>query len=262
MPDVYEKMWIPQDYLGEYYSGDYVTDDERAIFKFILEHLSKGQIIDRAIDFGSGCTLHHAMSLIPYVKELHLADYLQSNLDQVQTWLDNRSDSHNWDVYFRGVLALEKDLNVDDISITDLDRRKQELRTKITNLKLGNIYNSHPLSDASTYDLVASFYCAESITSTKDEWKNAIVNLFKLVAPGGTLLISALRNCHSYRVIDTKFSVAPVDETDLEAILLEHNFDPDSIEIRPVAVADSTDSGFDGICLVKAVKLPTLGFYG
>ena len=252
MADIYEQLWNPQEYLSQYYSGNYVADDEKANFEFMVTWLKQSQrIYERGIDFGCGCTLHHVMPLVPYVGEIHLADYLPENLVELQKWLDNKPEAHNWDTYFREVLALEGN---QDISANDLALRKQQLRRKITALKLGNIRNSQPLPDDSTYDLVVSFYCLEAVTSSKAEWRTLMSNLGRLVAPGGTLFLSAIRKCQFYTVMEKKFPVAAMNETDFTAVLTENGFDPAHTEIQVIQIADWAEQGFDSICIVKAEK--------
>ncbi len=38
-----------------------------------------------------------------------MADYLPDNLEQIQLWLDNHPDAHNWDVHIKTALELEGD---------------------------------------------------------------------------------------------------------------------------------------------------------
>jgi SAM-dependent methyltransferase len=253
MGDIYEQLWSAQEYLRQYYTTDYVADDERANFEVMIAWLQQSQrVYQRCLDFGCGCTLHHVMPLVPYVEEIHLADYLPENLVEIQKWLDDRPDAHNWDVYLREVLALENDQSS---QADDLSSRKQELRNKITTLKLGNVLREHPLSDTSTYDLVTSFYCVEAVTSSKEEWRLLMSNLCRLVAPGGSLFLSVMRNCQFYKVMENRFPVAPVDKADLIDVLLENKFEPSQTEVQVVQIQEWADQGFDGICIVKAQKL-------
>ncbi|GAB4384276.1 MAG: hypothetical protein Kow00121_47520 [Elainellaceae cyanobacterium] len=253
MNDLYQQLWSPQEYLSQYYSTDYITDDEKAIFKFIVGWLKQSQkTFNCSIDFGCGCTLHHVMPLLSYVKEIHMADYLPENLKEIRKWLDKEATAHSWDVYLHGVLEVEWGQQVSE---SEVKRLKQELSHKITKLKLGDIRLRHPLNDGSTYDLVTSFYCAEAVTSSRVEWQDLISNLCQLVATGGTLLLSAVRNCHFYKVMDKQFPVAYINENDFKPILIQNGFDPNQIEVEVVRIAEWAEQGFDGICIVKAEKL-------
>lgn len=103
--DLYQKAWNPREYLRQYYSGDSISDDEQAVFAQLAEWFQEhGRVFDLALEFGCGPTLHHAAALIPHVKELHLADYLPENLNEIRLWLQDDPSSHNWDVYLKGIL--------------------------------------------------------------------------------------------------------------------------------------------------------------
>ncbi len=252
--DIYEQLWNPQDYLQQYYATSHVTEDENAIFQHVISSLQRSnKVFPRAIDFGCGPTVHHAIPLAPYVGELHLADYLPSNLNEIQKWLSGDTNAHSWDVYIKGLLEME---GSKDIQVCDIEQRKQLMKERITVLKQGDLRHAHPLKDGSVYDLVTSFYCADSATASKREWRIFMKNLFNLVAPGGTIVISALRNCRRYTAGEKCFPSANVNEKDLAALFSssDFNFDPRSTEISIISISEWMDEGFDSILIAKAQR--------
>ncbi len=247
---VYEQLWKPKAYLQQFYSTPYVSGDEQANFSFLSAGLKQmDRHFRQAIEVGCGPTLHHAMAVAPYVDELHLADYMAVNLDEIRLWLTDDTQQHNWDVYFRGLLAAE---GCDDPAT--LAKRKEDLRQRITALKTADVRRDHPLDDGSTYDLVLSFYCVEAVATSRDEWRLYLSNLCRLVAPSGVLFLSAVRQCHAYHVQNTTFLTACIDEGDFTAVLPELGFLPAKTEIRAVATADWSEQGFDGICCLRCQK--------
>ena len=249
---VYERLWIPKAYLQQFYSTAHVSGDEQANFRFLNAGLKQmDRLFDRAIEVGCGPTLHHAMAAAPYVDELHLADYMAANLDEIRLWLTGEAQQHDWDVYFRGLLDVE---GCDDPFT--LENRKEVLRQRITALKIADVRRNQPLDDGSTYDLVLSFYCVEAVATSRDEWRQCLSNLCRLVAPGGVLFLSAVRQCHAYHVQNTTFRTACIDEGDFASVLPELGFAPAKTEIRAVATADWSEQGFDGICCVRCEKNP------
>lgn len=247
---VYERLWNPKGYLQQYYSTSDVSDDEQANFRFLNAGLKQmDRHFHRAIEVGCGPTLHHAAAIVPYVDELHLADYMADNLDEIRLWLMGDAQQHDWDVYFRSLLADEGSDNPSALAI-----RKEVLRQRITALKFADVRRSHPLGDGSTYDLVLSYYCVEAVATSRDEWRQYLDNLCRLVAPGGILFLSAVRRCHAYHVLDTEFPTACVDEGDFAAVLPEFGFPSAKTEIQAVAVTDWSEEGFDSICCVRGEK--------
>lgn len=243
------KDWSAKDYLSQYYLTSEIPTDEREIFDFIYKKFKDlEQPFPLALEFGSGPTLHHAVSLVPFVEQLHLADYVPENLEESKRWLDNHQGAHNWDVYFEGILKLYGE------STEQIEDRKSLLRKKITKLMHGDLNSAQPLKEEAHYPLVASFYCADSATSSKSEWKKFMSNLFNLVAPGGTIIMSALRNCKGYKVGDRFFPSANVNEVDFEESLVFGGFRPESLDIATPEVREWKDEGFDSIVLASAVK--------
>ncbi len=254
--DIYEQFWNPKSYLRQYYSTPYVPDDEQANFRFLNGSLQQiDRHFHRAIDVGCGPTLHHAMAVVPYVDELHLADYMAANLDEIHLWLNGDAQQHDWDIYFRSLLA-EEGCN-DSLTLAN---RKEILRQRITALKLADIRRSHPLGDGSTYDLVMSFYCIEAVAASREEWVECIRNVSHLVAPGGVLFMTAMRNCNVYNVFDREFPVVPVSEDDFAQTLSLLGFDPAMIKIRIESVVEWSQEGFDSICCVQCEKNQTAQF--
>jgi hypothetical protein len=250
-PKLYETLWQPKEYLRQYYETPFVADDEQANFEFIMRHLRQsGKTFTRAIEVGCGPTLHHACSFVPYVEELHLADYLPDNLREIEKWLNQATDAHNWEIYLRGILELESD----SVSAADLQLRQQQLRDKITQLKQIDLRHSPSPENEAAYDLVFSYYCAEAITPSKTEWQTLMRHLCGLLAPGGTLYLTAMRHCKSYDVMDKCFPTACIDEFNLADVLKDNGFAPAKTDIQVVQIQEWAEQGFDSICLVRAEK--------
>ncbi|QDU02423.1 NNMT/PNMT/TEMT family protein [Gimesia chilikensis] len=253
--NLYQRQWNPRLYLDKYYSTPKLSSDEQAIFQFLFKSLnSDKRLYRRAIEFGCGPTVHHALALAPHVAEIHLADYLPENLAEIRTWLEYGADAHNWDLWLQRILELE---GRDDITHSEIRDRADELRRKVTALKLGDVQQNHPLGDGSRYDLVASFFCCEAVTPSKAEWCRLMRNLCRLLEPGGTLVLAAARRCRAYSVVDSRFPTAYVEECDFLKLLEHEGFDLDRTVVRAVAIApDWSDQGSQSICLVKSEAAP------
>jgi hypothetical protein len=104
-----------------------------------------------------------------------------------------------------------------------------------------------------TYDVVASNFCAESITDSLGEWEFFLQNIASLVKPGGTLIMTTLKGAMSYSVGSFKFPAVRIDETDLSRALMKAGFSPTSMTIRSVP-ADRPSRHYEGLMLATAVK--------
>ena len=77
--------WDAEGYLAHYYSG--LEPTEKATLHFLVKTLRREPPFERALEFGAGPTLHHALALAARTRELHLADLLPANLCALQRWL-------------------------------------------------------------------------------------------------------------------------------------------------------------------------------
>ena len=165
--------------------------------------------------FGTGPTLHHVFLAAPKASEIHLADYLPANLEEIERWRTRDPAAHDW----RAVRPLHTRMR----RTHGPDRRRRHAPR-----------GAHPLQDHATasrsthatrssldqrYATVISAYCADSATDDRATWETLMANITGLVGPGGLFITAALRRCRSYLVGDKRFPSANVDEHDLRRVL-------------------------------------------
>lgn len=245
----FTKDWKADDYLHQYFSGNKMNSDEAISLKYLVNFFKKTKKIFRqAIDVGSGPTLHQIIPLIPYVEELHLADFLPENLQKIKQWLNNDRGAHNWDTYIQYVIDLEG-------RGESVQERKTSMRKKITKLLPVDVYRHHPLGLPKTYPLVTSFFCADSVTKNKTDWKRCTTNIFTLAEPHGTIVLAALRNADSYQVLSRHFPSPHVNENDFKDLFENHGeFKPGTIDIQVMAVSERVADGYDSAILAKGER--------
>ena len=249
-PTIFDKKWKPEKYLEQYYQTKSIAEDELHIFNYMLSFLkSTNTKFDKVLEFGCGPTIHHTIPLATYANEIHMSDYMTSNLTAVRQWLDSSSKAFNWDVYIKGILKLELRR---DPSMADVDLRKKALRSKITQLTKGDLHLQKPLGKNIEYPLVTSFYCADSATNSTQQWREFMKHLSSLVQPGGWLLFSALRNTTHYQVLDHKFPSANISTKEIHNTLTQLNYK--FIDTIKVKILEWEEEGFDSIIIAKAMK--------
>jgi hypothetical protein len=91
--------WSPQEYLADYYR--FVEPDEIETIRFISQASMRLKVPANILVFGCGPTLHHVFPIAPYASEIHLADYLPGNLDQIRAWIEQRAPYHDWSAFVR-----------------------------------------------------------------------------------------------------------------------------------------------------------------
>lgn len=242
--------WEPRDYLRDYYS--YVEPDEKETISFLVEaskNIPQGSTI---LEFGSGPTLHHIFPVVPYVSEIHMADYVEKNLDELKKWVEKAPDMHSWKPFVAYTLECEGLKNPTDEQI---EQREEETRRKITKFMQADAGKTDPLGadTRGKYDVVYSCYCADSATGDKKTWDLYMKNIISLVSPGGFFVTTALRKATYYKVGERYFPSANVDEHDFErALRLDFSKGNTTIEIRELPEHEYL--GYTSILLAHAVK--------
>lgn len=245
---IFQKEWVPKEYLKTYYSE--VEPDEVDTIQFFVDSLKKTDHTGPVVFFGTGPTLHHIFLAAPRATEIHVVDYLPKNLEEIKKWVDKDEEAHNWKPFVEYTLRSEGNLSP---TPTEVEARENLVRNKITKYVQADAGNFNPLGDEyrESYSLVFSPYCADSATGDKNVWQKYMRNITSLVKPGGTFITAALRNCKSYQVGEKEFPGANINETDMERVLgmLDFSQGNTNIEYRELE-----GHGYSGIVLARAVK--------
>lgn len=241
--------WQPGSYLAEYYQE--VMPDERYAMEFLVESMRKMGDVPLALDFGCGPTVHHLLPMLPKVQEIHLAEYLEANLDEVNRWLRAQS-AHDWLPFSQETLRLEGVVTDENDALARA--REQQIRERVSAVLPGDAGDENPLGveKRASYPLVTSHYCAEGATSEKETWRRYMRNIAGLVAPGGTLILSACGAAKFYCVGERLFPCAGVTAQDVLAALQEDGFG--DIDLRVRLVPDHSEQGYGSVIFACGVK--------
>jgi hypothetical protein len=241
-------------YLDTYYIE--VNEDEPPISKFLSKQgkILKEQNLD-ALEIGCGPTVHHALSIAPYVKSLDLSEYLPENLEEIKKWKEKRSDAFSWSHYTK--MALEQDGM--EVTEENIKQREELLRSKIDGLYFCDVTKVPPVDNGKKYPLVLTFYCAEEIFTTHDKWETVIENMSTMISDGGYFIISSLRDTDQFMLGDPEgeyewLPCCKVTEESLRDGLIKAGFLPESIEIESFNTPGLVNWGIPGILIAKAQK--------
>ena len=250
-----------RDYLFTFYSHG-PTPDEAAVFDFLVCHYPRIKSQRCMIEVGCGPAIHHALPAVPFVSEIHMADYLEQNLEHIRAWKDGRSDASDW----RGFTALTLKLEGRSFDEEDIVLRECELRNKISSLLGCDLRQDSPLGHQVQYPVVGCFYCTEVVGCTdvtsagKEEWKRVMGRLSNLVAPAGYLFLSAVKESCFYALYspDGKTRRLPVTfltEQDFRDTLPALGFDMRETIVESRDFTGQEKEGLHGVILVVARKL-------
>ena len=198
------------------------------------------------LDFGSGPTIYSIISLGRNSREIHMSDYLQQNLAQVELWQQDSPQAFNWNPYLRRALQMETALNQNtsiesslDIPITDeqVQQRAVLLRKKISSIKQGNARDNNPVGaeGKELYEVVVSSFCLEGVAEDLTEWQKLLTNLTSTIKSGGLLVFATQIEADSYRIGEGYGTIVNLTEKDIVEALLERNFVADSIKTKELS---------------------------
>lgn len=240
-------------YLETYYLN--VNEDEPPIASFLLEKcktLPQGLC---ALEIGCGPTVHHALPIAPYVSSIDMADYLTDNLAEIKKWKEASSEAFSWHHYTRMVLEGEGIVVTDEI----INVRENLLREKMRHFYNCDVTKAPPLNVEILYPLVLTFYCAEEVGTTGESWETMMSNISMMVAPGGHLFLSALRDTSKYILGDPSgehewLPCAQVTEASLQQCLEKLGYLSETIDIRSIDTPGLVNMGIPGILTAAAKK--------
>ncbi len=248
----FDTDWMPQDYLTDYYSA--VEADERATIAFFVDAMRHAEPNEPILLFGVGPTLHHVFLTAGTAGEIHLAEYLPTNLREIERWLGGAPDAHDWRPFVEYTLECE---GVAARTEDEVRQREQLARSKVTTLLAGDARSTDPLGGfgSAPYGTVISAYCADSATADKVTWESYMRHIAGLVRPGGLFVTAALRHSTGYVVGGKTFPSASVDEVDLRRVL-EPGFDWNDGVLEVCDLSAHRSHGYTSILLARVRRRP------
>lgn len=246
------KDWAEFDpiaYLNEYYAD--LGDENRALLQFFVEAYRDVASNSRLLDFGGGPTIYPLIAAVNKVQEIHFCDYLESNLHEVQKWLQGEASAFDWHPFVSMTLELEKGR---PCSVAEIAQRETEIRTRVTQIVCCDAHLSPSIAGLQQiYDVIVTNFCAESATNDWGQWRLFMHNITSILKPGGKLILSALKGATYYSVGSKIFPAVSIVESDLTYALVDSGFEPKSIVISSVP-ADRPTRNYRGLMLAMAVK--------
>jgi NNMT/PNMT/TEMT family len=247
------RTWQADDYYQEYYGAD-VQPDEREAIRFQVEFLrSTGLTFSSAVEYGCGPTLGRAIAASHYVRSIHMADHLESNLDKVRQWALGDPNAGDWSAFTRYVLVCEGIAHPD---ATQTQAKEQLTRKRITEFLLTDAKQRYPLGRERIgfYDLLITGFCVDCISTSKVIWRKCMENVFTVLQGGGSFVVAALRRCKGYRVGERWFPACDIDRTDFERALFRSGADPTFLRIEERDLPSHDAQGYYGILLAAGRK--------
>lgn len=228
-----------QEYVARNYTNNILPEDEELI-RFATTYLQENvnlNSLNSTVDVGVGPNLYPSMMVAPYISdkgEICLIDPVKANRDYVTKQLQNMD---HWNEFNNFLSYLKPEIY------------KEDLTLKSVSVTEGDIFDL----PENNYDLVMSFFVAESITDDLDDVGAAIERLKNAVKPGGVLITGHALGSHGYFAgMLTSFPATPIDREYLEKAYANFN----NVEILTIShnVNYNPRKNYKGMAAVGVIK--------
>lgn len=220
----YEEDFDGNWYLDMFYSKLEGCEEEGDFLVFMLKTLHEifrtGSLTGKTLlDIGTGPTVHSVISACPYVREIYLSDYAETNRRILQDWLDGKREIGTELCKF--ILDLEN--NKYDQRVKD---RFTEIRHKIKAILPVDVMKRPPIEfkDPTSLDIIISSLCFEAASQTVTEYNQIVENVATLLSSGSQLIIVGVLEQTFYRVGDFKFQCLYINQSELQNVYETNGF--------------------------------------
>lgn len=236
----------PRKYIQEYYS---TLGTEN---KFLLEfyHESYKQVSPDAtlLEFGGGPTIYQLLSAGLKVKEIVFAEHLQQNRQEVAKWIRGDPDAIDWNDFIQYVLHLN---HADYHGLTP-ESTGQNIKPKITEIIECDAYLPDILAGYGkrTFDVVSSSFCLECVSTCEQTFVESLKKITGFVKENGLLMLTLLKNAHSYQIDNLSFPAFPVNEPYMSELLEQLGYSDINIQ----TVSAEHEQGYEGLMAMTGRK--------
>ncbi|MCB8836998.1 NNMT/PNMT/TEMT family class I SAM-dependent methyltransferase [Aurantimonas sp. VKM B-3413] len=229
------------EYYFQHYYGEPHRDDEdlvRFTCSAFKELMDKDQLLD-ILDVGTGPSLIPLMCASPLASKVTAWEYSESNIRWLRHELASAVPRPQWDHFWavaRATYAPEYRLPENPL---------ESLRGR-TEIRHGSIFDLPKRS----WDAATMFFCAESITGSRDEFRRACSHFAQAVKQDGLLVAAFLVGSSRYEVADRPFPILNVSDADIREV-----FEPLAADIQATTIGiveEEIRSGYSGMLFMTA----------
>jgi hypothetical protein len=197
----------------------------RRVSKFFVSALGDGPPVQRAIDVGAGTNLYPALLMLPWTKQILLADFSKSNVSWLHDQLDDQASPWRWHRFWREIQQAK--------GHGDVNGPRERLRESCV---------SEPghagVEQLSVFDLPKArwnlgtmFFVAESITEDPAEFRAAVAAFVGALTPDAPFAAAFMAGSDGYPVDGTRFPALPIKRDDVERDLTKLGVREPSVDL-------------------------------
>jgi hypothetical protein len=188
------QMYLKHNYLTLRGDDHFFIEEVRDFFsQFDLPAGATG------VDIGAGANLYPAFAMLPFVRRLTLLDYSSDNIRWlVQQTQSKRGFDETWEPFWEVFREQEAYKAIDDPRVALRQRAEP---------RYGDLFKYSPRE---RHDIGTMFFVAESITSSRPEFKKALECFMAALKPGAPFAAAFMENSAGYSVGEPFFPAVRV----------------------------------------------------
>jgi hypothetical protein len=234
-------MFSSHDYWRRNYSKLQAEDREiiRRVSHFFVSARAGRPPVQRAIDVGAGTNLYPALLMLPWTRQILLADFSKSNVLWLQDQLADNSPRWPWGRFWRKMR--------DGRGYADIKHPRERLRVACASQE-----GHAGIEQLSVFDLPKArwnmgtmFFVAESITEDPAEFRAAVASFIGALTPGAPFAAAFMAGSNGYPVDDTHFPALPIKPDDVERHLTTLGVREPSVEL--LATSHRVRDGYEAM---------------
>jgi NNMT/PNMT/TEMT family len=199
----------------DYWRHNYqkILPEDREIIQrvssFLIRALGGRPSVERAIDVGSGTNLYPALLMLPWVEQILLSDYSESNVRWLSRHVLDDDAPWTWEPFWRELRARE--------GYNRIAEPRKQLREACTDQRERPGIERLSVFDlpSEQWQLGTMFFVAESITTDPGEFAEAIGCFVGALKPGSPFAAAFMSGSEGYPVGSITFPAVPITEADI-----------------------------------------------
>ncbi|XP_063291906.1 nicotinamide N-methyltransferase-like [Pelobates fuscus] len=250
----YEKEFNARLYLDTYFhlgSGSLADDFLRFELANLHKIFTSGGVTGKTlIDIGTCPSIYHLLSACESFNEIIATWYTQTELHELQKWMNKDQGAFDWSSVVKHVCELEGKSG-------KCQEKEDNLRGKIKQILHCDVSKNNPLEPVvlPKADCLIAAVCLEAACRNQNSYITALKNLSNLLKPEGHLILAGDLGANYYEVGPNKIFSLAVSEQSLRNALGESGYAiRELVSFGKPEGADFDNSDYEGFYFIHAQK--------
>lgn len=204
LPEDYVQKFDPDAYLQFYFSQDAIEDGTRVslfalpVFAQLMLQTMRPNERETLLDIGAGPTVYSALCFRDVAKRVHLADYVDRNLDVLRKWL-HHEETINWVPTIKVIKRTEGGPVPTEKVCAEVEEKSRGL-VKAGGIHFADVHQEEVVPDMSgkQVDILVSIFTLESACRNYEEYCKCMANMMRHLRSGGRFVLGSVLEDDEY----------------------------------------------------------------